>query len=159
MEVRAKGIKLDEGENDVEVILTTKDGDTSTYNIKVTRTALFRSSQLTGLTLTSGTLTPAFNKGIYEYSGTVDNSVTSIGVTPTAEDVNATITVNGKKVPSGATSPYISLDEGGNTINVKVTDSKGNSNTYVLNITRRYPKRQCEFSESFRNRRNNVTKI
>lgn len=73
----------------------------------------------TGLTLTSGTLTPAFNKGIYEYSGTVDNSVTSIGVTPTAEDVNATITVNGKKVPSGATSPYISLDEGGNTINVK----------------------------------------
>ncbi len=137
---RSQNIKLDEGENDVEVIVTTKDGDTNTYNIKVTRTALFRSSQLIGLTLTSGTLTPAFNKGIYEYSGTVDNSVTSIGVTPTAEDVNATITVNGKKVPSGATSPYISLDEGGNTINVKVTDSKGNSNTYVLNITRRYPK-------------------
>ncbi|NRT74147.1 cadherin-like beta sandwich domain-containing protein [Clostridium beijerinckii] len=137
---RSQSIKLDEGENDVEVIVTTKDGDTNTYNIEVTRTALFRSSQLTGLTLTSGTLTPAFNKGVYEYSGTVDNSITSIGVTPTAEDVNATITVNGKKVPSGATSPYISLDEGGNTINVKVTDSKGNSNTYVLNITRRYPK-------------------
>lgn len=77
---KSQSIKLDEGENDVEVILTTKDGDTSTYNIKVTRTALFRSSQLTGLTLTSGTLTPAFNKGIYEYSGTVDNSVTSIGL-------------------------------------------------------------------------------
>ena len=68
------------------VVLTTKDGDTSTYTVNVTRTELFRSANLTGLTLTSGTLTPAFNKGIYEYTATVDNSVSSIGVTPTAED-------------------------------------------------------------------------
>jgi glucan-binding YG repeat protein len=137
---KSQNISLDEGENEVDIILTTKDGDTNTYVINVTRTELFRSAQLTGLKLTSGTLSPTFNKGIYEYSATVDNSVTSIGVTPTAEDPNATITVNSKKVPSGATSPYISLDEGGNVINVKVTDTKGNSNTYILNVTRRYSK-------------------
>jgi glucan-binding YG repeat protein len=135
----SQSIKLDEGENAVNIVLTTTDGDTSTYTVNVTRTALFRSAQLTGLTLTSGTLTPTFNKGVYQYTGTVNNSVSSIGVKPTAEDANATITVNGTTVPSGATSSYINLDEGTNVINVKVTDTKGNSNTYVLNVTRRYP--------------------
>jgi len=137
---KSQNIKLDEGDNEIEVVLKTKDGDTSTYTVVVTRTALFRSAQLTGLSLTSGSLSPAFNKGIFEYTATVENSVTSVGVTPIAEDANATITVNGKKVPSGATSPYISLDEGANAINVKVTDTKGNSNTYVLTVTRKYSK-------------------
>jgi glucan-binding YG repeat protein len=137
---KSQNITLDEGDNEVDVVLTTKDGDSSTYTINVTRTAQFRSSQLTGLSLTSGTLAPTFNKGIYEYTATVDNSVTSIGVIPKAEDVTATVTVNDKTVPSGATSPYISLDEGGNVINVVVTDTKGNTNTYVLDITRKYPK-------------------
>jgi len=137
---KSQNIKLDEGVNAVDIVLTTKDGDTSTYTVNVTRTALFRSAQLTALTLTQGTLSPAFNKGVYEYAATVDNAVTSIGVKPTAEDANAIITVNGTKMPSGATSPYISLNEGGNVINVNVTDAKGNSNTYVLNVTRRYSK-------------------
>ena len=112
----------------------------NTYTITVTRTAQFRSSQLSALTLTSGSLTPIFNKGIYQYTATVDNSITAVGVTPTALDTNATITVNGTTVPSGATSSNISLDEGGNVIDVVVTDTKGDSNTYVLNITRKYPK-------------------
>lgn len=136
---KSQNISLDEGDNDVEVTLTTPDGDTSTYTVTVTRTEKFRSASLTGLALTTGTLTPAFNKGIYQYTATVDNNVTSIGVTPTAEDPNSKITVNGKTVPSGATSPYISLDEGGNVITVKVTDSKGTSNTYTITVTRKYP--------------------
>ncbi len=139
-------IKLDEGDNEVDVVLTTTKVGTNKYTVHVTRTALFRSSQLTGLTLTSGTLSPTFNKGVYEYSSSVSNDVTSIGVTPTAEDANATITVNGKTVPSGATSPNISLDEGGNVINVVVTDTKGNSNTYVLNVNRQYPKDNVNLS-------------
>lgn len=137
---KSQNIKLDEGDNSIDIVLTTKEGITSTYTVNVTRTELFRSAQLKALALTQGTLTPTFNKGVYEYTATVDNGVSSIGVTPTSEDATATITVNGKKVPSGATSSYINLDEGGNIINVKVTDSKGNSNTYVLNITRRYSK-------------------
>lgn len=137
---KSQNIKLDEGDNEVDVVVTTKDGDSSTYTINVTRTAQFTSAQLKALTLTSGTLSPTFNKGIYEYTATVDNTVTSIGVKPTAEDTAANITVNDKTVPTGATSQYISLDEGGNVINVVVTDAKGNTNTYVLNVTRKYSK-------------------
>lgn len=143
---KSQSIKLDEGENDIEIVLTTKEGNIGTYTVNVTRTELFRSAQLTALRLTQGTLSPVFNKGVYEYTATVDNAVTSIGVTPTAEDATATITVNGKKLPSAATSPYISLDEGGNIINVKVTDTKGNSNTYVLNVTRKYSKANVNLS-------------
>ena len=143
---KSQNIKLDEGENTVEIVITTKEGDTSTYTVNVTRTELFRSAQLASLGLTQGTLTPGFNKGVYEYTATVDNGTTSIGVTPKAEDATATITVNGKKVPSGATSPYINLDEGGNVINVKVTDTKGNSNTYIINVTRRYSKDNVNLS-------------
>lgn len=143
---KSQNIKLDEGENEVEITLTTVEGETNTYTVNVIRTEAFRSAQLTALKLTQGTFTPAFNKGVYEYTVTVDNSVTSVGVTPTAEDATATITVGGKKIPSGATSPYINLDEGGNVINVKVTDNKGNSNTYVLNVTRRYSKDNVNLS-------------
>lgn len=137
---KSKNINLDEGDNVIEIVVKTKDGDTSTYTVDVTRTAQFRSAALKSLALTSGTLSPAFNKGIYEYTASVENTVTSIGVTPTAEDANATITVNGKTIPSGATSPNISLNEGGNVITVVVTDTKGNTNTYVVNVTRKYSK-------------------
>ena len=137
---KSPDIKLSEGENEIPITVKTSDGDTTVYNVIVTRTEQFRSSDLKSLKLTKGTLSPTFNKGVYEYSVSVDNSVSSIGVTPVAEDSNATIEVNGKEVPSGATSSYISLDEGGNIINVTVTDTNGNENTYILTVTRKYSK-------------------
>lgn len=143
---KSSEIKLSEGENDIPITLKTKDGITTTYNVQVIRTEAFRSSQLKSLKLSKGTLNPAFNKGIYDYTATVENTVTSITVTPVAEDSNATITVNDKKLPSGATSPYINLDEGGNIINVEVTDSKGDSSTYTINVTRRYGKDNVNLS-------------
>ena len=143
---RSQEISLEEGKNRIPITVTTSDGESVTYTVIVTRTEKFRSTALTGLRLTSGTLSPTFNKGIFEYTAVVENSVTSVGVTPTAEDSNATIKVNNKTVPSGATSPYISLDEGGNTINVVVTDSKGEKSTYTINITRRYPKNNVNLS-------------
>jgi len=137
---RSSNIKLSEGDNEVKIELETKDGDTNKYTVNVTRTQLFRSAQLTAIALTSGTITPAFNKGVYDYTTVVDNNISAIGVTATAEDAAATITINGKSVPSGAISPYINLDEGGNVISVKVTDTKGNVNTYVITVVRRYTK-------------------
>lgn len=137
---KSQDIKLSEGENEIPITVKTKNGDTTIYNVVVTRTEQFRSADLKSLKLTKGTLSPTFNKGVYEYSVLVDNSVSSIGVTPVAEDSNATIEVNGKEVPSGATSSYISLDEGGNIISVTVTDEKGNENTYILTVTRKYSK-------------------
>ena len=143
---KSQDISLKEGENEIPITVTGKDGDVTTYNVVVTRTEQFRSADLKSLRLTNGSLSPSFNKGVYEYTAVVENSVSSVGVTPVAEDTNATIEVNGKELPSGATSPYISLDEGGNIINVTVTDTKGNENTYVIMITRKYSKNNVNLS-------------
>lgn len=142
---KSPDISLQEGKNNITITVTS-DKDVNVYTITVIRTEQFRSNQLTGLTLTSGTLSPVFNKGIYEYTTIVDNNVTSIGVKPIAEDKNSTIKIDGKVVPSGATSPYINLDEGGNIITITVTDTKNNKQTYTVNITRRYPKNNANLS-------------
>lgn len=131
---------LAEGTNKISIAITTKEGESATYVVRVTRAAKFRSANLSGITLSSGTLNPAFNKEVYTYTASVENSVSSINITPTAEDPASIIKVNDVKLPSGATSGAISLDEGGNLVTVTVTDTKGNTNTYTLSITRKYSK-------------------
>lgn len=104
------------------------------------RAEKFRSNKLSGLTISSGTLNPTFNKDVNSYTASVDNTVNSITVTPTAEDPASTITVNGIRVPSGAASGNISLSEGGNLISVTVTDVNGVTNTYTIAVSRKYSK-------------------
>ena len=95
------------------------------------------SPYLSGLTLSSGTLQPAFVKTTYAYSATVSNSTASITITPTAEDTGATIKVNGVVVPSGTASTPINLNVGNNSIPVQVTSKVGGLVTnYTLNVTR-----------------------
>ena len=68
---------------------------------------------LSGLTLTGGTLDPAFATGTTAYTVSVENSVASVTVTPTATDATgATITVNGNTVTSGNDSTAINLTPG-----------------------------------------------
>lgn len=143
---KSSEISLSEGTNKISVTVTTKEDESLTYTINVVRTEKFRSANLSSLTLSSGTLNPAFNKEIYEYTAAVENTVSSITVRATAEDAAATIKVNDVKIPSGATSGAINLDEGGNLITVTVTDSKGNTNTYTINLTRKYPKDNVNLS-------------
>lgn len=143
---KSQDISLDEGENKINITVTGKNGDSTVYTVVVTRTEKFRSADLKSLRLTSGSLSPSFNKGVYEYTAVVENNVNSVGVIPTAEDSEAKIKVNGKKLPSGATSPNISLDEGGNVITVTVEDTKGNVNTYTIMVTRKYSKNNVNLS-------------
>jgi glucan-binding YG repeat protein len=130
-------ISLSEGTNKIEIKVETPEAS-QTYVVKVIRAEAFRSANLSGLVLSSGTLDPAFNKEVYNYNVSVDNSMSAITITPTAEDPAATIKINDVKVPSGAASGSINLDEGGNIITITVTDSKGNTNTYTLSVSRRY---------------------
>jgi hypothetical protein len=95
------------------------------------------SNYLSGLTLSSGTLSPAFSKTNYSYTTTVANGVSSLSVTPTAEDTKATIKVNGTVVSSGTASPAIPLSVGTNTITVAVTALIGGGvSTYTITVTR-----------------------
>ena len=135
---RSSEISLSEGKTKVPIVITTKEGETSTYTVTINREQQFRSANLSGLTISSGNLDPAFNKEIYTYTTSVENNVTSISITATAEDEASIIKINDVKIPSGAASGSISLNEGGNLISITVTDTKGNTNIYTINILRKY---------------------
>lgn len=79
-----------------------------------------------------------FRKKTKNYDITVKNDITYVKVTAEPEDDDDTVFVNGDKVTDDDDwrSKGITLNEGENTVTVKVKDDDSNSRTYTLNITR-----------------------
>ena len=84
-------------------------------------------NNLSSLTVSSGELSPAFNKNTLDYSVTVENDVTEISVGGSREDNKSSV--------SGFTN--YNLDEGANKIEVRVTAQNGSSKTYNITVTRK----------------------
>jgi len=98
-----------------------------TSNVSVLRQQVL----LTGLSLSAGTLSPAFATGTLSYTAAVANATTSLTATPTANGTAPSPTVNGTAVASGSASGAITLAVGSNTIAV-VLDGV----SYTLTVTR-----------------------
>lgn len=95
-------------------------------------------SGLSDLTLSAGTMSPAFDASTSSYTLAVENSGTSTTVTAAAADAVATIKVNSTDVVSGTASNEITLAVGPNPIIVVVTAADGVSQrTYSITVTRR----------------------
>lgn len=95
------------------------------------------SQYLSGLTISSGTLTPAFGKNTYSYTASVLYDTAAVTVTPTGEDSYSTITVNGTAVQSGQASQPVSLNVGQNTITVHVVAGAGGAmQDYTIAVAR-----------------------
>jgi len=98
------------------------------------------SANLSGLAISSGTLTPTFSPTVYSYATAVGSAVSSITVTPTTADSHATVVVNGTTVSSGSASSSFALNYGNNTLNIVVTaGDQVTTQTYTCNITRPVP--------------------
>jgi hypothetical protein len=99
-------------------------------------------ADLASLMLTSGTLTPAFDPAVTDYTANVLHSVTSIALTATCADPTATlqVRVNGgafSNVLSGQTSPPLALNVGTNLIDIKVTAQDfTTTKIYTIAVTR-----------------------
>ncbi|MCD7732415.1 MAG: cadherin-like beta sandwich domain-containing protein, partial [Oscillospiraceae bacterium] len=93
---------------------------------------------LSSIALSSGSIS-GFSAGTRAYSVTVDNSVTSIDITPTLNTGTGvkSMTVNGVTATSGVAST-VSLNVGENTIPIVITadDGSDTANTYTLTVTR-----------------------
>lgn len=89
----------------------------SAGNVKVR--ALGTDAKLSGLSIPNTTLSPAFNKNVYEYTADVKD-VSSLEVKATAADANATIQISDN---------YKNLQKGENTISVVVTAENGKTKT------------------------------
>ncbi len=138
----SSAVSLTAGEaNDIEVVVSAEDTSvTKTYTVSVTR-AGSSDATLSGLTISDGTLTPAFDSSKTAYTATVANSVASVTVTPTVNESNAAVAVNGSAVTSGSPSQAISLTAGQSTdVNVVVTAQDGvTTRTYTIAVTRAPP--------------------
>ncbi len=124
------------GPNVIRTVVTAQDGtSTSTYTVTVTRTGS-NIATLSGLALSSGTLSPTFASGTTSYTTTVANSVaTDYTVTPTKTDSNATtiqyLGATGTNLFTGA------LAVGANIIRTVVTAQDGiTTSTYTVTVTR-----------------------
>ena len=132
-------IALAVGANVVTVVVTAQDGTTTqTYTVNVNRAgALSNDASLSALTVSSGSLVPAFASATLIYADAVANAATSVTVTPTVAQANATIKVNGNTVASGSASAAIALAVGVNAITVVVTAQDGTTTqTYTVNVNR-----------------------
>jgi len=134
---RSGDINLAVGANTITIVVVAEDGVTTlTYTITVTRAASADDS-LSALTISNGALSPVFSSGTNSYSVSVFNTVTAMTVTPSTNDPNATVTVDGVAVLSGSASQSLPLVVGANTITIAVTAQDGvTTQPYTLVVTR-----------------------
>ena len=92
---------------------------------------------LANLSISGGSLSPAFNADTTDYAVDVPNAIAAATVTPTASQANAVVRVDGVDVASGTASAPIPLVVGTNTITVAVTAQDGiTTQTYSFTVTR-----------------------
>ena len=140
-------VALSVGANTINVQVTAQDGITrQTYTVVVTRAAAAADATLSGLSLSAGTLAPAFAANLTGYTATVGHGVEAITVRPATADTNATVAYLDENdatladADAGTTGQQVALSVGANSINVQVTAEDGNTTwTYTLVVTRAAP--------------------
>ncbi len=134
-------VSLAVGANTVEVKVTAEDTTTTTYSTVITRSTAATNADLSALSFSSGALSPTFASGTTSYTSTVPYTASSVIITGTKSDANASIEYRlgtagaFTALVSGTSS--VSLAVGANTVEVKVTAEDGSTtNTYSIVITR-----------------------
>ena len=97
-----------------------------------TATAISSDAMLSALSLSAGTLDPAFEGDVFSYTASVGNDVTSTTVSATANDAGASVAINGEDTDELA----VDLDVGDNAITVTVTAANGDQADYTVTVTR-----------------------
>ena len=114
--------------NTAKVTVTAEDGTTTKdYVINIQRSQPQSQSSdatLKSLGVTNYTLSPSFSKDVTSYNLILPEGVTSINITGSATDTNATVTGLGNVTLTG------------NTAKVKVTAQDGTTKEYTINIKR-----------------------
>jgi len=90
---------------------------------------------ITGISVSEGSLTPAFDAAVTSYSVSVPNSVSSINVTVETTNPAVTATINGTEVLPGDGTASITLAVGVTTVVASATNGT-DSVEYTIDITR-----------------------
>ncbi len=136
----SQSIELDYGLNTITIITSLLDCLNSlTYTIIVNRPDPGNgNANLSNLTISTGELSPAFNEDVTSYSVEVENEINGITVTPSAVEESSNIMVNDFVTLSGTESEFVNLEEGTNSINIKVTAEDGTLKQYTIKVIRAF---------------------
>ena len=140
-------VDLEMGANTIKVKVTADDGTTTkTYTVTVTRGTAAADATLSTLSVSPGTLSPAFDSARETYTTSVANTVSQLTVAPTASQSGATVVyLNGDDseiadADAMADGQQVGLDVGANTIKVRVTAAdRATTKTYTLTVMRAGP--------------------
>lgn len=126
------------GANVFDITVTSEDGQTvKTYTVSIQRAGVGGNADLGDLTLDGAVLNENFSPNQTLYTANVKFLTTSIRFLPVASDSKAVILIDNQVVVSGAQSPSVSLAEGQNNIDIRVTSGDGAvSKTYTVAVTR-----------------------
>ena len=121
----------------VAALTTVAACERSTNPSEATAGTTTNNANLSSLIVSQGTLSPTFASNVTAYTVPVRNDTSSVTVTPTSADPQATITVNGGVVASGTPSAQIALPVGTSIIGVNVKSFDGTATrTYNIAVTR-----------------------
>ena len=128
--------KLEDGMNDLSIVVTAEDGTEKIYTIQVTRESAESSSEegtevpgegLESLKIGDLELTPAFSTDVYEYTAKYIGEGTEVDVEATATNPEYTVEITGNT----------GLKEGENIVTILVTDADGeNVATYQVTVNK-----------------------
>jgi Cadherin-like beta sandwich domain len=133
----------------VAITVTAQNGNSKTYRIAVERAAPSSDNNLSALTVTPGSLAPAFTSGTLPYTVDVATDVTSVTVAATKSDPDAvmsgSVTAGTGAATGQATLP---LDGPGTskTLSITVTAPNGNAKAYTITVNRAAPSSDANLS-------------
>ena len=124
----------------IDVVVTAQDNVTATkYEFTVTR-AQQENPTLSGITFSSGTLSPTFDPQRTVYTLTMPTNVPSVTLTPAPTIAGEIVQVNGSSLTDGKAT--VSLTPGAGqmiTVSVNASDGSSNVNNYCLSVTWQRP--------------------
>ena len=135
-----------QGQNTAIIItLTEQSGSQSSYVITVHRD----NNILSNLTVSSGSLTPGFSPGTLNYTVDVATGVSSLTVTATVQDSNASLMINGQGISSGQPREISPLAPPGSDtlITILVRTPSGAEKTYTVTVRRPLPSSNATLSD------------
>lgn len=120
------------------ITATNAGGTTTTTDLEFT--TFSSTADLSALSLSAGTLSPAFASGVTSYAASVSNPTSTVIVTPTVAFPGATVLVRVNGGTYGSASNPQALAVGVNAVDVQVTSSDTlTTKVYSVAVTRRTP--------------------
>jgi hypothetical protein len=132
-------ISLTVGTNTINIVATAVDGvSTRAYQVIVTRASgASTNTNLTSITMSTGTLSPVFTSTTTNYAVLIPETVNSLGLTVTAAEISAAIKVNGLTATSGVALTGIDVTSDITLLTISVTAADGvTTNAYTITVTK-----------------------